>query len=92
MVREALRDQPPLALPDDRKLPAPSDEVILDTLRPLWVRQQWTHRGRPWYQWGHVPPRAQRVLTALNLPLYVRFGPIAGQEISGKVSVVRCGS
>jgi len=74
MVRAALRDQPPLALPDGRKLPAPSDEVILETLRPLWLRRRWTH-GRPWYQWGHVPPHAQRVLTALGVPLYVRFEP-----------------
>ena len=27
MVREALRDQPPLALPDGRRIAAPSDEV-----------------------------------------------------------------
>ncbi|MCL6563481.1 MAG: hypothetical protein K6U87_10775 [Firmicutes bacterium] len=74
MVREALRDPPPLALPDDRKLPAPSDAGIRETLRPLWLRWRWTH-GRPWYPWGSVPPHAQRVLAALGVPLYVRFEP-----------------
>jgi transposase len=74
MVRDALRDHPPLALPDGRQFPAPSDEVLLDTLRPRWLRRRWT-RGRPWYQWGHVPPHAQRVLEALGIPLYVRFEP-----------------
>ena len=74
MVREALRDQPPLALPDGRRIAAPSDEVILETVRPLWLRRRWTH-GRPWYQWGRVPPHAQRLLDPLGVPLYVRFEP-----------------
>ena len=53
----------------------PSDEVILATLRPLWLwRRRWTH-GRPWYQWGHGPPHAQQVLTTLGVPLYVRLEP-----------------
>lgn len=74
MVRDALRDQPPLALPDGRRLGAPSDEVILETLRPLWLRRRWAH-GELWYQWGQVPPPAQRLLDALGVPLYVRFEP-----------------
>ena len=74
MVRDALQDQPPLALPDGRKLPAPSDDVILETLRPLWLRRHWSH-GRPWYQWGRVPLHMQRLLEALGVPLYVRFEP-----------------
>lgn len=39
MVREALRDPPPWALPDGRKLRAPSDKAILETLRPLWLHR-----------------------------------------------------
>jgi hypothetical protein len=74
MAREALRDQPPLALPDGRRLAAPSDEVILETLRPRWLRRRWT-RGRPGYQWGQVPAHAQRLFDAVGLPLYARFEP-----------------
>ena len=74
MVREALRDQPPLAVPDGRRIAAPSDAVILETLRPVWLRRRWTH-GRPWYQWGRVPSHAQRLLDALGIPLYVRVEP-----------------
>lgn len=36
LVRAALPDQPPLAVPDGRRIAAPSDEGILQTLRPLW--------------------------------------------------------
>ena len=36
MVREALKDQPPLEIPH-RTVQRPSDAVILDALRPLWV-------------------------------------------------------
>lgn len=75
MVRETLRDQPPLALPDGRKLPAPSDEVLLDPLRPLGLRRRRPH-GHRWYPRGHVPAHAQRVvLPAFEVPLYVRFEP-----------------
>lgn len=74
LVRAALRDQPPLALPDGRKIPAPSDEVILEGLRTLWLQRCGT-AGRPWYQWSRVAPHTQRLLEALDLPLYVRFEP-----------------
>lgn len=74
LVRVALQHQPPLALPDGRKIAAPSDEVILDTLRTLWLLRRWT-AGQPWYQWGRVTPPVQRILDALDLPLYVRFEP-----------------
>ncbi len=36
MVREALKDEPPLAF-SHRTVKNPSDEVILDALRPLWI-------------------------------------------------------
>lgn len=74
MVRAALPDQPPLALPDGRRIAAPSDEGILKTLRPLWLRRRWTY-GRSWYPWGQGPPHAQRVVEALGLPWSVRFEP-----------------
>ncbi len=74
MVRDALRDQPPVILPDGRRWAAPSDEVILATLRLVWRRRRWTH-GRPWYPWGRVPPHAQRLLDTLGVPLSVRFEP-----------------
>ena len=74
LAREAFQDQPPWALPDGRKITAPADELILQELRPLWLRRRGTP-VHPWYQWGHVAPHLQRLLEALQLPLYVRFEP-----------------
>lgn len=73
-VREALRDPPPWAVPDVRKLSAPSDAVVRETLRLLWERRRWSHE-RPWYPWGNVPPPAQRGFAALGVPLSVRLEP-----------------
>lgn len=74
LAREAFQDQPPWALPDGRKIAAPADAVILQELRPLWLRRRGP-AAHPWYQWGHVAPHLQRLLEALQLPLYVRFEP-----------------
>ena len=74
LARAAFQDQPPWALPDGRKIAAPADEVILQELRPLWLRRRGT-AAHPWYQWGHVAPHLQQLLEALQLPLYVRFEP-----------------
>ena len=37
VVRQAMVDPPPLELPDHRNITRPSDTVILDALRTLWV-------------------------------------------------------
>ena len=75
MVRDALQDQPPLALPDGRKLPAPSDAVILETLRPPMDPAPLEPRLAR-YQWCQVPLHMQRLLEVLGVLLYVRLEPI----------------
>ena len=74
LARAAFPDQPPWVLPDGREIAAPADAVILQELRPLWLRRRGT-AAHPWYQGGHVAPHLQQLLEALPLPLYVRFEP-----------------
>ncbi len=72
MVRQAMVDQPPLALPDHRKIARPSETVILDALRTLWVERK-EEEGMVWYQWTHVKPHVWRILEMLQIPVQHRF-------------------
>ncbi len=71
MVREALKDQPPLAFPH-RTVKNPSDEVILDALRPLWIIREDDETG-VWYRWGAIPDPVRRILDALRVPVTRKF-------------------
>ncbi len=71
MVREALKDEPPLAFPH-RTVKNPSDEVILDALRPLWIIREDDAKG-VWYRWGTVPAPVRRILDALGVPVTRKF-------------------
>ena len=71
MVREALKDKPPLAFPH-RTVKNPSDEVILDALRPLWIIREDDETG-VWYRWGAVPAPVRRILDALGVPVTRKF-------------------
>lgn len=71
MVREALTDQPPLEIPH-RTVQRPSDTVILDALRPLWVLRK-ADGADVWYQWGQLPVYARRILEALHIPVTQRL-------------------
>ena len=70
MVRDALQDQP-LEIPH-RTVQRPSDVVILDALRPLWVLRK-EDGSAVWYQWGRVPAHARRILEALQIPVTLRL-------------------
>ena len=72
VVRHAMVDQPPVDLPDGRHIAQPSERVILDTLRTLWVEQR-SHGSITWYQWTHVQPHARRILDMLQVPIEHRF-------------------
>ena len=71
MVRYALADQPALEIPH-RKVQQPSDAVILDALRALWVLRKEDGTGI-WFQWGQVPTYTRRILDALQIPVNRRF-------------------
>ncbi len=71
-VRQAMADQPPLALPDGRKISNPSERVILDALRTLWVERREVGDVE-WYQWTHVKPHVWRILEMLRVPIEHRF-------------------
>lgn len=71
-VRQAMVDQPPLALPDGRKISNPSERVILDALRTLWVERREVGDVE-WYQWTHVKPHVWRILEMLRVPIEHRF-------------------
>jgi len=71
MVRHALADQPALEIPH-RKVQQPSDAVILDALRALWVLRK-EDGTDTWFQWGHVPAYTRRILDALQIPVNRRF-------------------
>ena len=72
LVRSALKNQPPLVLPDKRVLPAPSDRVIIESLAPIWLTKV-RHQGQEWYQWAAVPPHSTRILQALGTDLDAIF-------------------
>lgn len=72
VVRQAMVDQPPLALPDGRKISNPSERVILDALRTLWVERREVGDVE-WYQWTHVKPHVWRILEMLRVPIEHRF-------------------
>ena len=72
IVREAMIDQPVLELPDHRKIERPSERVILDALRTLWVEHR-TDEETEWYQWTHVEPHVWRILEMLQIPIQHRF-------------------
>ncbi|MCY0881296.1 MAG: hypothetical protein OWS74_04805, partial [Firmicutes bacterium] len=72
MVRLAMIDQPPLELPDHRKIARPSETVILDALRTLWVERK-EEDAMVWYQWIHVKPHVGRILEMLQIPIQHRF-------------------
>ena len=72
LVRSALKNQPPLVLPDKRVLPAPSDRVIIESLAPIWLTKV-RHQGQEWYQWAVVPPHSTRILQALGTDLDAIF-------------------
>ena len=72
VVRHAMVDQPPVDLPDGRHIAQPSERVILDTLRTLWIEQR-SHGSITWYQWTHVQPHARRILDMLQVPIEHRF-------------------
>lgn len=74
MVRQVLADQPPLVLPYGRTVQQPTEAVILDTLRDLWVLRK-HHDHETWCQWGRVAPHTERLLQALGVPIRVRFTP-----------------
>ncbi len=71
-VRAAMVDQPPLAIPDGRKIANPSERVILDALRSLWVERREVN-DIVWYQWTHVKPHTWRILEMLQIPIEHRF-------------------
>ncbi len=71
MVRHALMDQPALEIPH-RKVQQPSDAVILDALRALWVLRK-EDGTDTWFQWGQVPAYTRRILDALQIPVNRRF-------------------
>ena len=70
MVRESLQDQP-LEIPH-RTVQRPSDTVILDAIRPLWVLRK-EDGPDVWYQWGQLPDHAHRILEALHIPITQRW-------------------
>ena len=72
MVRQAMVEQPPLELPDHRKIARPSETVILDALRTLWVERK-EEESMVWYQWTHVKPHVWRILEMLQIPIQHRF-------------------
>ena len=72
VVRQAMVDQPPLELPDHRTITRPSDTVILDALRTLWVERR-TVGDTVWYQWTHVKPHVWRILEMLQIPIQHGF-------------------
>ncbi len=72
MVRQAMVDQPLLELPDHRKIARPSETVILDALRTLWVERK-EEEGMVWYQWTHMKPHVWRILEMLQIPIQHRF-------------------
>lgn len=61
VVRDAMVNQPPLALPDGRKIANPSERVILDALCTWWVERR-AVGDIVWYQWMHVKPHVWRIL------------------------------
>ena len=71
LVRQALKDQPPLEIPH-RRVEQPSDAVILDALRNLWILRK-QDAADVWFQWGHVPAYVRRILEALWIPVARRF-------------------
>lgn len=62
MVREAMIDQPVWELPDHRKIDRPSERVIVDAFRILWIER------RP-----HGEPHVWRILEMLHIPIQHRF-------------------
>jgi transposase len=72
IVRDAMVSQPPLDLPDGRKIANPSERVILDALRTLWVERR-AAGDVEWYQWTHVKPHVWRILETLRVPIEHRF-------------------
>lgn len=72
MVRDAMVSQPPLDLPDGRKIANPSERVILDALHTLWVERR-TAGDVEWYQRSHVKPHVWRILETLRVPIEHRF-------------------
>lgn len=64
VVRQAMVDQPPLDLPDGRHIARPSERVILDALRSLWIERREVG-AVVWYQWTHVKPHVWRILEML---------------------------
>ena len=71
MVRHVLADQPALEIPH-RQVQQPSDAVILEAIRALWVLRKEDTTGI-WFQWGHVPAYTRRILDALQIPVTRRF-------------------
>ncbi len=68
LVRAALGDQPPLVLPEQRRVQKPSETVILDALGRLDIKRKWDGTT-PWYQWSAVLPYQRRILEALDIPI-----------------------
>jgi len=68
VVRTALEDQPPLVLPEQRRVQKPSETVILDALCRLDIKRKWDG-NMPWYQWSAVLPYQRRILEALDVPI-----------------------
>ena len=62
MVREAMRDQPVLELPDHRKMDRPSERIILDALCILWIERR-----------THGEPHVRHILEMLHIPIQHRF-------------------
>ena len=77
IVREAMKDQPVLELPNHRKIAQPSEKVILDALRILWVERR-TDEETEWYQWTHVESHVWRILEMLQIPIQHRFEAFPG--------------
>jgi len=65
-------NQPPVALPDGRKITNPSERVVLDALRTLWVERR-AFEDVSCYPWTHGPDLVRPMLTTLQIPIEYRF-------------------
>ena len=72
VVRTAMVNQAPLELPDGRRIARPSETVILDALRTLWVERR-IEGDVEWYPWTHVKSHVRRILEMLKVPIEHRF-------------------
>ena len=65
-------DQASLELPDRRRIARPSETVIRDARRTLWVERR-IEGDVAWYPWTHVKPHVGRILEMLKTSIEHRF-------------------